>query len=61
MESENCWEFWDCPGEVKDNCPAYKTNSGRDCYDLATEFCPRLKNDFKFCWECPWYKIIKPA
>lgn len=60
MKSENCWDFWDCPKEVRDECPAYKTNSGRDCYDLAAEFCPRLNTEFKFCWECTWYKKIKP-
>lgn len=59
MEHKNCWDFWECPEETRKNCPAYKTDSGRDCYDLAREFCPRLKVDFEHCWECPWYKKVK--
>ncbi len=43
MEPQNCWDFWDCPKEVRDECPAYKTNSGRECFFVAENFCPRLR------------------
>ena len=59
MEPQNCWEFWDCPAEIRDICPAFTTKSGRECYDLAKDFCPKLKKEFEHCWECPWYKKVK--
>jgi hypothetical protein len=58
MEPQNCWEFWNCPKKIRDNCPAYTTNSGRDCYDLAEDYCPKVTNQFKHCQECPWFKKI---
>ncbi len=60
-EPQNCWDFWDCPKEVRDECPAYKTNSGRECFFVAENFCPRLrKKEVEHCWQCPWYQKIKP-
>jgi hypothetical protein len=59
MEPGNCWEYWDCPKEIRENCPAYTTDSGKDCFNLAKDFCPKLKNDFDHCWECPWYMKLK--
>ena len=59
MEPQNCWEFWNCQKEVRAKCPAYITDSGRDCFDLAENFCPRLKKEFKNCWECPWFKKLQ--
>jgi hypothetical protein len=58
MESQNCWEYWDCPEEDKENCPAYTTNSGRDCFYMAESFCPKKERDFQYCWECPWYEKV---
>jgi len=59
MEKKTCWDYWDCPEETRAKCPAYITKSGRDCFDLASEFCPRKKSEFKHCWECPWYKKVE--
>ena len=59
-EVENCWEFWDCPVEMRVKCPAYTLNAGKDCFNLATDFCPKLKKkEFEHCWECPWYKKVQ--
>jgi len=55
---ENCWEFWDCPVEVRDECLAYNTKSGRDCFNFTSDFSPKLKSTFEHCWECPWYKKL---
>ena len=62
MEPKNCWEYWDCHEEIRDRCPAYTTPySGQDCFYYAKDFCPKIKKDeFEHCWECPWYKKIKP-
>ena len=60
MEPKNCWEYWDCPEEIRDKCPAYTTPySGRVCFYYAKDFCPKLKDEFEHCWECPWFKKIK--
>jgi len=54
----NRWDFWDCPAEVRDECPIYTLNPGKDCFNLATGFYLRLKLEFQHCWECPWYKTV---
>ena len=60
MEPQSCWEFWDCPKEHRDNCPAFLTYHGKECYNFAEHYCPRVKKDFDRCWECPWFKKIRP-
>jgi hypothetical protein len=56
MEPQNCWEFWDCQKEIKDLCPAYVTDFGRECFNIADDYCLRVKTEFKDCSECPWFK-----
>lgn len=66
--AQNCWDYWNC--KIKLDCAAYQTDSGRECYEVASHFCPRVNSDkswapkvergFKYCWECPWFKIIQP-
>ena len=58
-EPENCWEFWDCPNEERDDCPAFLTYHGMDCYAFAENFCSKTDKGFQHCRECPWYKKIK--
>ena len=53
---KNCWDFWKCDKETKEKCPAYKTASGDECWLVATDYCPYLKQKFKTCDECPWFK-----
>ena len=63
---ENCWEYWNCADEVRRKCPAYTTNSGRECWMVAGTFssrekkCPKAKNEFDFCWQCPWFRLLNP-
>lgn len=59
-EAKNCWEFWNCPPEIRENCPAYQTNSGQECWLVAKDFCPRRKTKYKHCWECPWFQKLNP-
>ena len=61
MEADSCWKFFNCPEETRNECPAYTTNSGEECFYLAKDFCPKVKEDFKHCWECPWYKKVKAS
>jgi hypothetical protein len=55
----NCWEFWNCPNEVRDDCPAFLTYHGKDCFDFAGNYCQRKDSGFQHCRDCPWYKNIK--
>ncbi len=55
----NCWDFWNCKKEIRDNCPAYLTDSGRSCWIVSAGRCPRLlERGFEDCTKCPWYKRL---
>ena len=62
--AENCWEFWNCPKNDSEQCVAYKSAAGKECWMLAghivTEFkkCPRISNEIQDCLDCPWYKQL---
>jgi hypothetical protein len=57
MEPQKCWEFWECQKETKDQCPAYVTDSGRECFNIADDYCLKVhKMKFIDCFECPWFK-----
>jgi hypothetical protein len=61
----NCWEYWDCDLAVRQECPAYTQNMGQKCWLAAGTFarnpqCPKLKNKFEKCNECPWFKKLNP-
>lgn len=65
-EPQYCWEYWNCLEEVRDKCVAYTSASGKECWMIVgsnvVEFdqCPKLKNEFKDCWECPWFQMMNP-
>lgn len=55
---KNCWDFWKCDEKLKKKCPAYKSNSGRECWNVASYYCPINKRDFEKCSSCPWFKEL---
>jgi len=58
-ECQNCWDFWKCDDKTKENCPAYKTALGDECWLVASEYCSILKSKgFEKCTECPWFKEV---
>ena len=61
QEQQNCWEFQNCSKEIREGCPAYQTDSGRECWFVAFHYC-HIHNcrDYEYCWECPWFKKINP-
>ncbi len=64
-EPQNCWEFWNCNIRVRKKCPAYINNLGKDCWMIAGSItkdpaCPKLKHQFRNCWQCDWFKKLKP-
>jgi hypothetical protein len=58
MESQNCWEFWECQKDIKDLCPGYAIDSGKKCFSVAAEYCLRVKKEFNECWDCPFFKNL---
>ncbi len=59
--AENCWEYWNCPKDVRFICDAYKLNFGTKCYLVAPNICPRRKTEYEYCWKCPWCKKVAPV
>ncbi|VVB59376.1 Uncharacterised protein [uncultured archaeon] len=63
-KTKNCWEFWKCSKNIHEKCPAYETDSGRECWMVAGTFrkegCPKLKKKYKSCLDCTWFKKLNP-
>ncbi len=65
-EAQNCWEFWNCSKENIKKCLAYKLKMGRECWMISGKFTPGKnhapleKRNFKYCFDCPWYKRLNP-
>ncbi|MBU0547287.1 MAG: hypothetical protein KJ710_02165 [Candidatus Omnitrophica bacterium] len=63
-EPQNCWEFNNCPEEIRNNCSAYIPNMGRDCWIVASQIeyegCKKVKGrGLGFCIKnCDWYKKL---
>lgn len=58
-QPQNCWEFQNCPKDIRDNCPAYKMKLGRKCWAVASnvkEGCPKTYRGFSYCCDCLWFK-----
>ena len=51
--AENCWEYWNCPTKVKENCPAFLAKKSKTCWLLSRDYYPKRKEaGFKNCWNC---------
>ncbi len=59
QEPQNCWEFWNCPEELKIECSAYLCNLGNKCW-LVSGFSKKNKTARKDidCTDCEWYKKL---
>ena len=57
-EPQNCWEFWNCPQETKENCLVYIRNLGKSCWTAPYSCSGSIKKDFQKCLECQWYKKL---
>jgi len=57
--SIKCWEFMNCPDNIKKNCWAYRLNMSRECWILRK----KAKKDFKWmndkdCEDCKFYNLF---
>lgn len=62
---KNCWEFMGCDKKARGKCPAYTTDSGKECWFVASHYkaggCPKAKGDYRNCFECPWFRKLNPS
>ena len=64
-EPQYCWEYWNCNIEVRKECSACTSDSGKDCWNVAGLYnyfpnCQAVKDKCKACWDCPWFKKLNP-
>jgi hypothetical protein len=53
-----CFEFWECPEEKQEKCPARTVIPAKNCWAFGCAGQPKTKRNFSFCWECPWFQKI---
>ena len=53
---KNCWEFMDCPKELRNDCPAFRYNMGNECWFLTKieHGCP-IRGKDEGCVDYPWF------
>jgi hypothetical protein len=58
--SEHCWEFMNCPKDMRIECPAYQSESKEPCWELnqvgGKDGCGILGT----CKNCPWFLKKNP-
>jgi methyl-accepting chemotaxis protein len=59
----DCWEFMKCLDTVREQCPAYLREKGRECWKVTGTKCkggqldlPTLEEKIKICRTCDFYK-----
>jgi hypothetical protein len=61
VASETCWEFMNCPLDIRKECIVYKKNAVNPCWVLnklvVTEGCGVLPT----CKNCPWFLKNNPS
>jgi len=59
LKPQNCWEFHNCPKEVREKCVAYKEGFGKSCWvwSSSVKKCPTAKK-LGSCMNCKWYKKV---
>lgn len=63
-EAQSCWDFWQCSASVRKKCPAYKTDSGTECWMVAGDYvketkqCPRVRHGVNSCSNCLWFQVV---
>ena len=53
METNNCWEFLNCPEDIRNKCEVFKLDSGKECWFLGDGKCACSNTA---CFDCDWYK-----
>lgn len=61
-KKHNCWEYMECPKNIREKCEAYKRGLGKDCWFVQKgegTGCFAF-NTYNGCINCPWYKRQNP-
>jgi hypothetical protein len=56
--ARDCWDFWQCGEEQKEECRVYRKKLGRTCWYVPLAFRAETARDFNSCWECSWYRTV---
>lgn len=61
--AENCWEYWGCDPFIRQSCPVYCMNMGKECWVISNSFTRFVCNESaskksKNCWDCAWFKLM---
>lgn len=55
----------DCDIKAREKCPAYTTDSGKECWFVASHYkvggCPKSKGNYENCFKCPWFRKLNPS
>ena len=62
-----CWEYLDCPQEVRENCQAYTSRNGKECWMVSEKRCGggtasrgSIEEKLVECSRCEYYtKVLK--
>ena len=57
-ESQNCWEFLNCPKKIREKCNAYRQNSGNECWLVWAKAETGCYGNKKYngCLNCSWFQ-----
>lgn len=56
-EFSSCWEYMNCPENIKTTCQVFIKNMGSECWFIMSlkKSCP-ASIKYGSCFACPWYK-----
>jgi hypothetical protein len=55
-EYHNCWEFHQCPEEIRKDCYVYNAGLGKTCWQFVgyAHVAEYALDKFESCANCPW-------
>ncbi len=61
--SEPCWLIQNCPGEIRNNCPAWEFQAGNLCWFINGTVCKGIVQDswpkkMKLCRQCEVFRSM---
>lgn len=57
-DPQSCWEFLECPKEIRDQCEIFRKSLGFICWLVIEDTTTGCHGYDKFdgCINCPWFK-----
>jgi hypothetical protein len=67
-QPQKCFEFMNCDGLRRENCPAFKKGNALSCWAHAGSFCPDLEKEYgrkyikvRNCKKCGYWQYRHPG